>query len=197
MTKTQFSPEILAQFHDWMELAKSKEINDPNAMNIATLHASGRLSSRMVLCKSYSLDGLVFYTNLESDKGQALAQHQQIAALFHWKSLQRQIRVEGIVSQVANQEADDYFASRPRDSQIGAWASMQSRPMKNRAEFMARIAEFTAKFGLGKVPRPPHWHGFLIQPNHIEFWQDKPFRLHDRQIYDYINSTWQHQIYYP
>lgn len=192
-----FSDEIYHQFSAWFAEAEKSESNDPNAMCLSTCDRAGRISSRMVLMKSHSRDGIVFYTNSESDKGRAISENPRCALLFHWKSLRRQIRIEGPITPVSPEESDQYFASRPRDSQIGAWASQQSRPMASRAEFMLRIAEFTAKFGLGAIPRPPHWYGNLVHPERIEFWQDMKFRLHQRDIYQRENQQWHHQILYP
>jgi len=171
-------------FEKWLAEASEKEINDPDAMNLATVNAQGRPSSRMVLLKAVSEKGFVFYTNLESRKGTDIAVNQWVALCFHWKSLRRQVRVEGPVVPVTDEDADAYFASRARGSQIGAWASKQSRPLDSRFALEKRVAEFTAKFGFGKIPRPPHWSGFCVDPHHIEFWTDKPFRLHDRSTYD-------------
>lgn len=170
-------------FADWMEEARKSEVNDPNALALATAGADGQPAVRMVLLKDYDEQGFVFYTNLESNKGRDLAENPKAAMLFHWKSLRRQVRIEGPVSPVTNEEADAYFASRARGSQIGAWASRQSRPMAGRFDLEKRIATTTAKYGLGAVPRPPHWSGFRVAPVRIEFWQDGAFRLHDRWIF--------------
>ncbi len=172
-----------ALFADWLAEAEKSEPNDPNAMSLATADASGRPSLRMVLLKGFDADGFVFYTNLGSRKGSQLAENAQAALLFHWKSLRRQVRVEGPVTPVSDQEADEYFASRPRGSQIGAWASEQSRVCESKFALEKRVASFTAKFNIGTVPRPPHWSGFRIVPDRIEFWSDGKFRLHDRFLY--------------
>lgn len=172
-----------ALFAAWLEEAGQKEPNDPNAMALATVGADGLPSLRMVLLKGYDAEGFVFYTNLESRKGRQLAANPKAALLFHWKSLRRQVRVEGPVSPVGAAEADEYFASRPRQSQIGAWASDQSRPLEGRFELEKRVALYAAKFAVGKVPRPAHWSGFRIAAERIEFWQDGAFRLHDRLVY--------------
>ncbi|MEQ8831754.1 MAG: pyridoxamine 5'-phosphate oxidase [Alphaproteobacteria bacterium] len=172
-----------ALFASWMAEAEASEPNDPNGMALATSDAQGRPSVRMVLLKGYDETGFVFYTNLESKKGTQLAENPNAALLFHWKSLRRQIRVEGSVTPVSEAEADAYFHSRPRQSQIGAWASDQSRPCEGRFELEKRVATYAAKFNIGTVPRPPHWSGFRIAPRYIEFWKDGKFRLHDRQIF--------------
>jgi pyridoxamine 5'-phosphate oxidase len=167
-------------FGEWLEEARKKEPNDANAMALATADASGAPDVRMVLLKDVSADGFVFYSNAESRKGQQLAANAQAAACFHWKSLRRQVRASGKVEVVTPEEADAYFATRAKDSQIGAWASDQSRPMEGRFELEGRIAKAAAKYGLVKTPRPPHWIGWRIVPTRIEFWRDRPFRLHDR-----------------
>lgn len=172
-----------ALFAAWFEEAEQSEQNDPNAMALATLGEDGMPCLRMVLLKGYDAEGFVFYTNLESRKGRQLQTHPKAALLFHWKSLRRQVRIEGPASPVSEAEADAYFATRPRQSQIGAWASDQSRPLEGRFELEKRVARYAAKYAIGKVPRPPHWSGFRIAADRIEFWQDGAFRLHDRLVY--------------
>ena len=185
-------------FADWFAEAKEKEPNDPNAVAVASVGEDGMPSLRMVLLKGYDRDGFVFYTNYESRKGRQLHAHPQAALLFHWKSLRRQVRIEGPVTPVTGEEADAYFATRHRSSQIGAWASQQSRPLEGRWELEKRVAQFAAKFGVGAVPRPPHWSGFRIAPRMIEFWQDGAFRLHDRLVYHRAEAGgWTTERLYP
>ena len=173
----------LALFRDWYAEAAKSEPNDPDAVALATVGPDGTPSARMVLLKGYDPAGFVFYTNYESRKGQHLQAHTKAALLFHWKSLRRQVRLEGPVSQTTPEEADAYFATRARGSQIGAWASEQSRPLESRFALEKRVAEYGAKHLIGTVPRPAHWSGFRLQPLLIEFWQDGAFRLHDRLEY--------------
>ncbi len=169
-----------ALFGEWLEDAKKKEPNDANAMALATADEHGAPDVRMVLLKDVSSDGFVFYSNAESRKGTQVTENPRAALCFHWKSLRRQVRVSGKVELASDAEADAYFASRAKDSQIGAWASDQSQPMEERFELEKRIAQFAVKYGLGKTPRPPQWKGWRIVPTRIEFWRDRPFRLHDR-----------------
>ena len=189
----------LALFGDWYAEAAKTEPNDPNAVALATVGPDGMPSARMVLLKDYDPAGFVFYTNYESRKGQQLLAHGKAALLFHWKSLRRQVRLVGPVSQTTPAEADAYFASRARGSQIGAWASEQSRPLESRFALEKRVAEYTARHVIGTVPRPAHWSGFRLQPLLIEFWQDGAFRLHDRLEYRRATSgdAWTTRTLYP
>lgn len=187
----------LELFSDWMADAEKSEPNDPNAMAVATVDEHGMPNLRMVLLKDYSEEGFVFYTNFESAKGRELLTSGKAALLFHWKSLRRQIRIRGAVTQVTGQDADEYFQSRARGSRIGAWASKQSRPLESRFALEKAVAEYTAKFGLGTVPRPGHWSGFVIKPQEIEFWHDRPFRLHDRVVFRAVDGGWEKSQLYP
>ena len=187
-------------FDEWFKLAQEKEPNNPNAMALSTVGADQMPNVRMVLLKDVSADGFVFYTNYESIKGRELLSTPKAALCFYWKSLQRQVRIQGTVSQVSDAEADDYFASRPKDSQIGAWASEQSRAMEGRFELEKRIAKFAAKYALSKVDRPPYWSGFRLHPLRVEFWQEKPFRLHDRLVFQRDSlktSKWSTEKLFP
>jgi len=170
-------------FASWLEKATRKEVSNPNAMALATVGKDGRPSARMVLLKDAGPDGFVFYTNLESLKSRQLAENPFAALLFHWKTLDRQIRIEGPVEQVTDAEADAYFATRPRVSQLGAWASLQSQPLDGWVELEKRLAIYTAKFHIGPVPRPEFWSGFRLRPERFEFWQEGNFRLHKRFVF--------------
>jgi pyridoxamine 5'-phosphate oxidase len=186
-------------FADWLGAARKSELNDPNAMALATADEAGMPDVRMVLLKDLDADGFVFYTNLESGKGVQLIANPQAALCFHWKSLRRQVRVRGTISAVSDQEADEYFASRARDSRIGAWASAQSRPLEDRFALEKSVAAHALKFGLGEVPRPAFWSGFRLTPTKIEFWRDKPFRLHDRLVFERADASqnWSTVKLYP
>ena len=188
----------IALFREWLAEATQREPNDPTAMALATVGADGQPSVRMVLLKGVDERGFVFYTNLESQKGQELAANPRASLLFHWKSLRRQVRVEGEVGGVSEAEADAYFATRPRGAQIGAWASRQSHPLEGRFALERRVAEYTAKFGLGTIPRPKFWSGYRVTPHRIEFWQDRPFRLHDRLVFMHADDdAWRTDKLYP
>jgi pyridoxamine 5'-phosphate oxidase len=184
-------------FHKWFAEAEASEPNDANAMAIASVGADGQPSVRMVLLKDADPQGFVFYTNYESRKGRQLLETRKAALVLHWKTLGRQVRAEGAVETVSEAEADAYFASRHRSSQIGAWASQQSRPLESRFELEKRVALFAAKYAIGTVPRPPYWSGFRIVPERIEFWENKPFRLHDRLVYHRSGDGWTTEKLYP
>lgn len=184
-------------FATWLREAVEREPNDANAMALATVDADGLPDVRMVLLKDVDAAGFVFFTNLGSAKGRQLAAHPKAALLFHWKSLRRQVRVRGTVSSVTPQEADEYWATRARPAQLGAWASDQSRTLPERGAFEKRIAQTGLKYGLGKVPRPPHWSGFRITPVSFEFWRDRPFRLHDRLVFEASPAGWTTRRLYP
>jgi pyridoxamine 5'-phosphate oxidase len=186
-----------ALFEGWLGEAIAKEPNDANAMALATVDADGLPDVRMVLLKGVDPGGLVFYTNLGSAKGRQLAAHPQAALLFHWKSLRRQVRVRGAITPVTDAEADAYFATRARPAQLGAWASDQSRPLGDRLALEKRIAEMGLRFGLGKVPRPPHWSGYRLAPQSLEFWRDRPFRLHERLLFQRAEGGWTTQRLFP
>lgn len=196
MSKRDVSDPI-ALFAAWMDEAREKEPRDPNAMALATVDGSGQPSARMVLLKGADERGFVFYTNLESRKANELAANPKAALCFMWKSLVRQVRIEGAVEPVSEAEADAYYASRPRDSQIGAWASKQSRVLSRRLELERAVAKYAAKFALGSVPRPPFWSGFRLVPERLEFWRERPFRLHERILYVRDGKGWKSDHLYP
>jgi pyridoxamine 5'-phosphate oxidase len=186
-----------ALFDEWFAEARASEINDPEAMSLATANAAGQPSVRMVLLKGHGPQGFVFYTNEQSAKGEQLAEDPKAALLFHWKSLRRQVRVEGSVERVSDAEADAYFASRARDSQLGAWASDQSRPLDDRATFEHRFETAKNQFEGKDVPRPPHWGGYRVIPDRIEFWSDRPYRLHERRLFTKTGGGWTEGLLYP
>ena len=186
-----------ALFDEWYAQARQSEINDSNAMALATADERGRPSVRMVLLKGHGPDGFVFYTNFEGRKAGELLDNPHAALLLHWKSLRRQVRIEGPVGRVDEAAADAYFATRSRDSQLGAWASDQSQPLPSREVFMARYEEMRARFEGGLVPRPPHWSGFRVKPQRIEFWQDREHRLHERRLFTRHGDEWHEGMLYP
>lgn len=191
------SAEPLRLFADWLADAGKSEINDPNAVAVATVDPDGLPDVRMVLLKGFDEQGFVFYTNFESVKGQQILGSMKAAMCFHWKSLRRQVRLRGPVEVVSEAEADAYYASRPRGSRIGAWASKQSRPLESRFALEKAVAEYTARHAIGEIPRPAHWSGFRIRPQQIEFWHDRPFRLHDRVRFDRAGDGWEKTRLYP
>ncbi|WP_284123819.1 pyridoxamine 5'-phosphate oxidase [Parerythrobacter aestuarii] len=186
-----------ALFAEWMAEARASELNDSNAMALATATPSGAPSVRMVLLKDHGPQGFTFYTNAESRKGEEIRANAQAALLFHWKSLRRQIRIEGPLNEVDPQVADDYFHSRARDSQLGAVASDQSRPLPDRRVFVDRFAEAKARFANGEIERPAHWTGFTLEPQRMEFWRDRPNRLHDRRLFTRTGHGWANTLLYP
>lgn len=186
-----------ALFEEWIAAARKSEPDDPTACALATADSRGRPSVRMVLLKGFDERGPVFYTNLESPKAADLQANPHAALCFHWAKLERQVRIDGAVEPVAPEEADAYFATRPRLSQLGAWASRQSRPMSGRFELEQAVAAAAARFGIGRVPRPPHWSGFRIVPETFEFWVQRPFRHHDRQRFTRGAGGWQHTWLFP
>lgn len=191
--------EPFALFERWFAEARAKESADPNAMALATADADGAPDVRMVLMKGFERGGFVFYTNAESAKGRQLAANAHAAACFHWKSLGRQVRARGPVEPVSDAEADAYFKSRDRGARLGAWASTQSRPLEDRLALEKRIAEYALKYGVGEVPRPPQWRGYRLVPLSLEFWRERPFRLHDRLVFsrDAPGQAWRKSRLYP
>ncbi|APH71188.1 pyridoxamine 5'-phosphate oxidase [Aquibium oceanicum] len=199
LTKHDFteSAEPLRLFAEWLADAEKSELNDSNAVALATVDQDGLPNVRMVLLKGFDEKGFVFYTNLESAKGTELLASMKAAMCFHWKSLRRQVRIRGPVEVVSAEEADAYYASRPRGSRIGAWASKQSRPLESRFALEKAVAEFTAHHAIGEIPRPGHWSGFRLMPQEMEFWHDRPFRLHDRMRFEARDGGWEKTRLYP
>jgi pyridoxamine 5'-phosphate oxidase len=192
------SADPLQLFDEWLAEARASEPNDPEAMALATADAAGNPSVRMVLLKGHGPDGFVFYTNEESEKGRQLKENPSAALLFHWKSLRRQVRIEGEVERVPSGQADAYFATRSRDSQLGAWASQQSKRLESRHLFEVRYEEMKERFEGQPVPRPPYWGGFKVVPLVFEFWEDRPHRLHERRIFLAQNDeSWASWLLYP
>ncbi len=185
-------------FHDWLSQAKENEVNDPGAMALATSTKDGKPSVRMVLLKQADQEGFKFHTNVQSQKGNEIEENPNVALCFHWKTLRKQIRVEGTIEQATQQEADEYFASRPRARQIGAWASQQSRPLKNRKSLEEQISNLEEQYPKGTtIPRPDYWQGYRVKPHKIEFWWDNPDRLHDRFTYTKTGNIWDIKRLYP
>jgi pyridoxamine 5'-phosphate oxidase len=199
LTTSDFTQENepYSLFGTWLKEAEASEPNDPNALALATVDADGMPNVRMVLLKGFDKDGFVFYTNYESRKGEELLGQKKAAMVFHWKSLRRQVRVRGDIETVSDAEADAYFETRARGSRIGAWASKQSRPLESRFALEKAVAEYTIKFGIGHIPRPVHWSGFRLKPVSIEFWADRPFRLHDRMEFTRAEEGWEKVRMYP
>ena len=197
MSKVEPVTSPIAQIVEWLTQAERTEAQEPAAMSVATVGVDGRPSLRIVLLRGIDERGLVFYTNLSSEKAEDIRANPYVALCLHWKSMARQVRVEGRATQVDDAEADAYFASRPRDSQIGAWASKQSHRLQGRFKLEARVAKYAARYAIGAVPRPIFWSGFRVVPERIEFWQDRPFRLHERTVWEVVDGAWGSHKLYP
>jgi pyridoxamine 5'-phosphate oxidase len=195
--KARWMTDPLALFDEWLAEARDAEVNDPEAMALATAGADGQPSVRMVLLKGHGPDGFLFYTNEQSAKGDQLRENPRAALLFHWKTLRRQVRVEGTLDRVPDEQADAYFATRARNSQLGAWASDQSRPLDSRQTFEQRFEQMKQRYEGRDVPRPPHWRGYRVIPERIEFWTDRPHRLHERRLFTRQNGAWTEGLLYP
>lgn len=191
------TPDPIAQIQQWLAAAESSEPDEPAAMTVATVGADGRPSVRVVLLRGIDAQGLVFYTNLSSRKAREIADNAAVALCLHWKSCERQVRIEGHAALVSAAEADAYFASRERESQIGAWASKQSQPLAGRFKLERRVARYAAAFAIGPVPRPEFWSGYRVVPDRIEFWEKRPFRLHERSYYELSDGHWRSSTLYP
>ena len=187
----------IALFAGWYDEVMKSDLKNPTAVTLATADGDGRPTARMVLLKGFDERGFVFYTNTESRKGDAMSTNPRAALCFYWPPFDRQVRVEGAVEPVSDEEADAYFATRPKDSQIGAWASAQSRPLEGRFALEKEVVRYAAKFAIGKVPRPPHWSGFRVAPERIEFWQEGAFRMHDRLVFSRNGDGWTSQRLFP
>ncbi len=194
---TPMTATMLARYHDGFERAQAANVPEPTAMTLATVDEHGRPSARTMLLKGVDADGFVFYTNLESRKGRQLAGNPHVSLVFFWREIYEQVKVDGAVVPVSAEEADAYFASRPRGSQIGAWASLQSQRLADRREFDQRIVEFESRFDGQDVPRPPHWSGFRVQPHRVEFWYGRQYRLHERVCFELHNGQWQETLLFP
>ena len=192
-----FDKDPMILFNKWYEEARLKELNDPNAMNLATLSKDNRLSSRIVLLKYFDIQGFVFYSNNKSTKGIAMNYNPNVALNFYWKSLKKQVRIEGKVTEFSNDKTDSYFDSRPNESKIGAWASKQSSELKNRKDLEEKITIYQEKFRGKNIPRPNHWIGYSVKPVLFEFWKEQPYRLHDRIEYKMKNNEWVIRRLYP
>lgn len=197
MSKTHYPNNPFDLFNEWFHEAASQEVNDPNAMSLATVSSTGIPSVRMVLLKGLTNEKFIFYTNMKSRKAREILENPRVGLCFYWKSLHKQVRVEGICEEVSPEEADTYFSSRSVGSQIGAWASQQSEPLESRAVLEESLAKYALKFGDNSVPRPDHWSGFRVVPTLIEFWQEQPFRLHDRITYTLDSGHWHQKRLYP
>ena len=194
---TPMTAAMLARYQDGFERALAANVPEPTAMTLATVDDQGHPSARTMLLKGVDADGFVFYTNLESRKGRQLAGNPNVSLVFFWREIYEQVKVDGPVVPVSAAEADAYFASRPRGSQIGAWASLQSQPLDSREAFDQRIAEFEARYQDQDVPRPPHWSGFRVQPRRVEFWYGRQYRLHERVCFEWVDGQWQESLLFP